>query len=277
MVFLESTSLYYCPVNLPLHFLQNDDQYLNLVERVIFGDRQSDPVLNQEISQASDRMIEGGIIKHSMPDLLLKWILWWTLKLLGHDSTAGKEGWVISCFHGQVVFPQLFATEPLPRTGFLELCCVAGNLSLKGKSQLLQIVQSRFDYRYDGSDLPKKLTGADNTATRSLNLYPLLHVEWVVTTNIDGTFAELEWDTGNYRRRPYNLLVGMFSTSSVEKCKHSPDRSLEVLATDCSWISPAGAELLPGSASQTRVSIVPTSGDNGVARICTVKCGTTVE
>ncbi len=185
-------------------------------------------------------------------------ILIHTLSLLGHKVTFQEQDWVLSSFHGQVVFPKLFQTEILPKTGYLELYCVPGNLLSRERGRQYQnVVSGKGTTRLDlGCGGPLEIP-----VTCSLNRYQEEDLQWVTTFEEDLVTARLKSaakDIFGCIISPFSVLRGVAKSVFLHTCSHPANRTLDEPLLDCFYYSPFG---IPASREhEERIQVIPVKG-----------------
>lgn len=189
-------------------------------------------------------------------------ILYHTLDLLGHDVVyyLSRRDWVMSSCHGQTVYPKVFESNIIRKTGILELFCIPGELSLKGKEQCFQLVRGR-------PELPfRRMENLDTSfpPTRSLNLYSDVDLHWLVSTQDEHISANLSWTKTECRTNPFGVLCGLCAAIFADSCSHSADHLIDNVPMECYFDSLLNVSKNRDEEKKDKVRIVPTRGNDGL-------------
>ncbi|KAL0765212.1 hypothetical protein CaCOL14_012471 [Colletotrichum acutatum] len=58
-------------------------------------------------------------------------LLEWARCMVGHNFDDEDRSLIMTCKHGQAIYPAIFETFKVEKTGYLKLQCLAGNLKYK--------------------------------------------------------------------------------------------------------------------------------------------------
>lgn len=178
-------------------------------------------------------------------------ILTSALDLVGHEKFAEDEAWVMSCYQGQAVWPALYETISITKSGFLRLLWLRGNLGYRGDTY----------HRVVG---PKDTVSESHKPQREAvsevcNLFPGIRLGWSVTGYDERLEASLavKDPSGSFSSVtscPTIVLGSLAEAILLEGCSHSPDTKLSTPDVFCQLVGPFSTVRDRGSQKQQDVN-----------------------
>ncbi|KAK7441057.1 hypothetical protein Landi51_10260 [Colletotrichum acutatum] len=110
-------------------------------------------------------------------------LLEWARCMVGHNFDDEDRSLIMTCKHGQAIYPAIFETFKVEKTGYLKLQCLAGNL--KYKDDTYDLVSC-----YEDDATKTKLDGVGKLTTsdevlQPLNLMKNFELSWKLKWTID--------------------------------------------------------------------------------------------
>ena len=154
-------------------------------------------------------------------------VISWALELLRHsryrNADDKKNEWVMSCQHGQAVWPSIYETYACAENGYLSLLWHPG--MLRWRDEVYPFVKSYTSTTWRSIALEFSRSVRDYQ-----NLIAQRHLTWAMTAA--ETFLEVHWflEPGEHFRPsnvgPHQALWNLSSTYLADACPHGRDEML---------------------------------------------------
>jgi hypothetical protein len=180
----------------------------------------------------------------------------YTLDLVGHkvSDDVHESKWVMSCFKGQVIYPQLYESAHYDKQGYLTLVWLPGLLRYRGEVYTRVIG--------DGNTSPAgrdPVTSTSIEVTKACNLVPDIKLVWRVEEAENLLKVSLGLQSGQ-RDLPSiqysinRILENLASAILLEACSHAPNAALEKPDKFCEYTGPMAIQ--PYSDQKNGIQVV---------------------
>lgn len=193
-------------------------------------------------------------------------ILGRALTLVGHTD-FDENGWVISCYRGQTVYPSIFETRDICQPGYLMLCWAPGLLFFDGEVYNKGIDTSHHyskEYRHTTDSVSIK---SSRPVLEPLNLVPNMRMEWKVV-RCDG-YLGVYLMCGGSIGQPSRILMNLSRALILRGCPHDSASPLDRPDPFSNYLGPSllsqGLHNNPraptSSGAERRIDVVAVDGD----------------
>lgn len=196
-------------------------------------------------------------------------ILGRALTLVGHTD-VDENGWVISCYKGQTVYPSIFETRDICQPGYLMLCWAPGLLFFDGEVYNKGIYTSHHyskEYRHTTDSVSIQ---SSRPVLEPLNLVPNMRMEWKVV-RCDG-YLGVYLMCGGSIGQPSGILMNLSRALILRGCPHDSASPLDRPDPFSNYLGPSllsqwlhnNPRAPRSSGAERRIDVVAVDGDAGL-------------